>query len=151
MFIIISSDTMALVHVVRHAGTGRTRFVSRLRRTHTHVRAHLHAVTRAKSTHANRVCVCAYVFVCARKEESDIGSTSVLFFLPERIPPLASDPLPYPPFFEPRQDHQSASRGLLRGYATRLPPRNIAQVRVSSRYARIKVLPFALSAPSPSS
>jgi len=55
----------------------------------------------------------------ARKEESDKFNLDVFFFLPGRIALLYL--LPIPPFFwTARRDHQSASCGLFRGYATRL-------------------------------
>lgn len=103
--------------------------------------AHLHAVTRARIRANPPTCA------CARKEESDRFDLGAFFlFLPGRIPPLPSDPLPPPPFFRTaRQDHQSASRGLLRGYATRLPPRR--SLRVPGEVSPIRASRFSLSPP----
>lgn len=121
MFIIISDDTTA-----RSRCTSRRdgRASPRLRWTHTHVDgAHLHTpVTRARIRANPPACP------CARKEESDRFDLGAFFssYLDGYPPPLLSRT---PLFFRTtRQDHQSASRGLLRGYATRLPPRGSLRV-----------------------
>lgn len=105
MFIIISSDTTA-----RSRCTSRRDGSSRLRWTHMHANGLIYTVTGARM-HANP---------CVRKEESDRFDLDCFFFLPGYLPfpPILSSDSPF--FRTAHQDHQSASRGLLRGYATRV-------------------------------
>lgn len=120
MFIIISSDTMARSRCTSHRDG---RVSPRLLGGHSRART-------GPPTHRN--CVREYARirthvrarVRVRERKKAIGSTSAFFFFfstwTDISPPLSPA---YPPFFRTaRQDHQSASRGLLRGYATRSPP-----------------------------
>lgn len=92
--------------------------------TRTHKRIHLHA-RRTYAQHT-RKSYRALRCPCVRKEESDrfdLDASSLFSFSPDGGYPL---PCPLLSLFFPRtarQDHQSTSRGLLRGYATRSPPR----------------------------